>query len=138
MTTFKDIFIASGAGVGGGSLVYANTLYRAKPAFFENPQWSGLGDWARKLAPHYDTAERMLGAQAVPHESDGQRLLKEMAAALRRAGDLRAHLLRRVLRRAGRDRARSRTSAATARRGPGAYAAGPAWSAAASAPRTRS
>ena len=79
MTTFRDIFIASGAGVGGGSLVYANTLYRAKPAFFANPQWPGSVDWARELAPHYDTAERMLGAAPVPHASDGQALLREMA-----------------------------------------------------------
>ena len=80
MTTFKDVFIASGAGVGGGSLVYANTLYRAKPAFFANPQWPGPQDWSLALAPHYDTAERMLGAAPVAHASDGQALLKEMAA----------------------------------------------------------
>ena len=49
LSPFKDIFIASGAGVGGGSTVYANTLYRAKPAFFTNPQWAGLRDWAREL-----------------------------------------------------------------------------------------
>ena len=40
-TPFKDIFIASGAGVGGGSIVYANSLYRAKSEFFKNPQWAG-------------------------------------------------------------------------------------------------
>ncbi|MCX7892707.1 MAG: GMC family oxidoreductase [Burkholderiales bacterium] len=81
LSPFKDIFIASGAGVGGGSVVYANTLYRAHPAFFANPQWAGLDDWAGALAPHYDTAERMLGVRKVPFESDGQRLLKEVAAA---------------------------------------------------------
>jgi len=79
MTTFKDVFIASGAGVGGGSLVYANTLYRAKPAFFAHPQWPGPEDWSAALAPHYATAERMLGAAPVAHESDGQALLREMA-----------------------------------------------------------
>ena len=62
MTTFKDVFIVSGSGVGGGSLGYANTLYRARPAFFSHPQWDGLAeDWERELTPHYDTAERMLG-----------------------------------------------------------------------------
>jgi cholesterol oxidase len=66
--------------VGGGSLVYANTLYRAKPAFFANPQWPDTADWSRTLEPHYGTAERMLGSQPVPHESDGQKLLKEMGA----------------------------------------------------------
>lgn len=79
LTPFKDVFIASGSGVGGGSLVYANTLYRAAPAFFENPQWVGLTDWADALAPHYDVAERMLGVKQVPFESDGQRLLKQVA-----------------------------------------------------------
>lgn len=83
ISVFKDIFIASGAGVGGGSLVYANTLYRAKPEFFAHESWAGLapqGDWARELAPHYDTAERMLGVQTVPWDSAGQQLLREMGA----------------------------------------------------------
>jgi cholesterol oxidase len=76
LTAFKDIFIASGVGVGGGSLVYANTLYRAAPAFYANPQWAGMGNWAAALAPHYDTAERMLGVQTVPRGSVGQDYLK--------------------------------------------------------------
>ena len=71
LTPFKDVFIASGTAVGGGSVVYANTLYRAAPAFFANPQWAALGDWAATLKPHYDTASRMLGVQQVPFESDG-------------------------------------------------------------------
>jgi len=78
LTPFKDVFIASGSAVGGGSVVYANTLYRAAPPFFTNPQWSGLNDWAAALAPHYDTAEKMLGVQTVPRESDGQKLLQEV------------------------------------------------------------
>jgi len=78
---FKDIFIASGAAVGGGSVVYANTLYRAKPEFFTHPQWSGLADWASVLAPHYDTAEHMLGVNVVPRQSDAQRLLAELGEA---------------------------------------------------------
>jgi len=78
LTPFKDAFIASGTAVGGGSTVYANTLYRASPAFFANPQWHDMDDWAAVLAPHYDTAERMLGVQEVPRDSDGQQLLKEV------------------------------------------------------------
>jgi cholesterol oxidase len=78
LTPFKDVFIASGAAVGGGSVVYANTLYRASPEFFVNPQWAALGDWASLLKPHYDTAEHMLGVQMVPRESDGQKLLREV------------------------------------------------------------
>ena len=78
LTPFKDVFIASGAAVGGGSVVYANTLYRASPEFFVNPQWAGINDWSAALAPHYDTAEKMLGVQTVPHQSDGQDLLREV------------------------------------------------------------
>jgi choline dehydrogenase-like flavoprotein len=78
LTPFKDVFIASGAAVGGGSVVYANTLYRASPEFFTNPQWRALKDWSSTLAPHYDTAERMLGVKEVPRDSDGQRLLREV------------------------------------------------------------
>jgi cholesterol oxidase len=79
LTPFKDTFIGSGAGVGGGSLVYANTLYRASPPFFENPQWSDLADWDAELGPHYDTAERMLGVNVVPFESPGDSLLQDIA-----------------------------------------------------------
>ena len=81
LTPFKDVFVASGAGVGGGSIVYANTLYRAAPAFFANPQWAGLDDWPAALAPHYATAERMLGVNMVPFDSDNQKLLKQVGAA---------------------------------------------------------
>src|SRR2546430_15959249 len=49
LTLFKDVFIASGCGVGGGSLGYANTLYRAPPAFFRDRQWSDLADWEAEL-----------------------------------------------------------------------------------------
>ena len=76
------MFIASGSAVGGGSVVYANTLYRASPEFFVNPQWRDTNDWARALAPHYDVAERMLGVQQVPRESDGQRLLQQIGRQL--------------------------------------------------------
>ena len=78
LTPFKDVFIASGTAVGGGSTVYANTLYRASPEFFTNPQWRDIKDWAAALRPHYDEAERMLGVQEVPRESDGQKLLREV------------------------------------------------------------
>jgi cholesterol oxidase len=80
LTLFRDIFIASGAGVGGGSLGYANTLYRARRAFFEDPAWAADG-WEEELAPHYDTAERMLGVTDVAFESVNDSLLAEMSEA---------------------------------------------------------
>jgi cholesterol oxidase len=79
LVPFRDVFAASGAGVGGGSIVYANTLYRAKPEFFANPQWAPLRPWDDILRPHYDTAERMLGVQTVPFDSANQQLIREMA-----------------------------------------------------------
>jgi cholesterol oxidase len=79
LSPFKDIFAASGSGVGGGSIVYANTLYRAKPEFFANTQWHALDQWDAVLRPHYDTAERMLGVKTVPFDSAAQQLIREMA-----------------------------------------------------------
>jgi len=82
LTLFNDVLIASGAGVGGGSNVYANTLYRAKQEFFQNSQWSGLADWEQELEQPYATAERMLGVNTVPFESPGDLLLQEYAASI--------------------------------------------------------
>jgi cholesterol oxidase len=79
LTIFKHVTIASGAGVGGGSLGYANTLYRARRRFYEDPQWAGLADWEADLAPHYDTAERMLGVVAYDQDDPADDLLREYA-----------------------------------------------------------
>lgn len=66
LTFFKDVLILSGAGVGGGSLVYANTLMSPSDAFFSASDWAGLADWKSELSPHYETAKRMLGAVRNP------------------------------------------------------------------------
>jgi cholesterol oxidase len=58
----KDVMVLAGAGVGGGSLVYANTLLVPPPSFFADPRWGGLDDWAARLRPFYAEALRMLGA----------------------------------------------------------------------------
>ncbi len=57
----RDSVILAGAGVGGGSLVYANTLYTPSSAYFADPQWAHITDWAAELMPWYDQASRMLG-----------------------------------------------------------------------------
>ncbi len=82
MTLFKDVFIVSGSGVGGGSLGYANTLYRARPDFFSDPQWEGLASWEEELRPHYDTAERMLGVTDYRGMTPADELLKEYGGEL--------------------------------------------------------
>jgi cholesterol oxidase len=56
-----DVTILAGAGVGGGSLVYANTLYRPDDAFYDDPQWREVADWRAELAPALELASRMLG-----------------------------------------------------------------------------
>ena len=86
LTLFKDVFVVSGCGVGGGSLGYANTLYRARPGFYANPQWADRADWEAELAPHYDEAERMLGV--TPYDTTGPAdvLLREFAES-RGVGD---------------------------------------------------
>jgi cholesterol oxidase len=56
-----DVVVLAGAGVGGGSLVYANTLYEPMQAFYADPQWAHITDWRDELAPFYDQAKRMLG-----------------------------------------------------------------------------
>jgi cholesterol oxidase len=60
------VLVLSGAGVGGGSLVYANTLYEPLDDFFDDPQWKDITDWRAELAPHYDQAKRMLGVVTYP------------------------------------------------------------------------
>lgn len=79
---FKDLFTPTQTGVGGGSLVYGGVLLRARPAFFEDPQWRDLGSWADRLDRHYRTAERMLGVGLPPFESANQRLAQELVAHL--------------------------------------------------------
>ena len=82
LTVFKDVFIASGSGVGGGSLGFANTLYRARPSFFRDPQWDGLADWEAELRPHYGTAERMLGVTDYEGMTPADELLREYGEEL--------------------------------------------------------
>jgi len=79
LTLLRDTFVLSGSGVGGGSLVYANTLYEPPRAFFEDPQWSHITDWQAELAPYYDQARRMLGVTAFPGLSRADRVLREVA-----------------------------------------------------------
>jgi cholesterol oxidase len=82
MSIFKDVAILSGCGVGGGSLGYANTLYRAPSHFFRDEQWAALADWEDALAPHYETAERMLGVTRVPDRDPGDEMLRELGRDL--------------------------------------------------------
>ena len=75
----KDCVILSGAGVGGGSLVYANTLYEPLDAFYRDPSWSHITDWRDELAPYYDQAKRMLGVTTNPTMTPSDDVMKQVA-----------------------------------------------------------
>ncbi len=80
MRFFRNVTVLAGAGVGGGSLVYANTLPVPSDPFFENPSWSGLvDDWKLELHEHYNTAKRMLGVTPTPFLTEPDRLLRVVA-----------------------------------------------------------
>ncbi|NYD56159.1 cholesterol oxidase [Nocardioides marinisabuli] len=75
----RDTMIVAGAGVGGGSLVYANTLYEPLPAFYNDPQWSHITDWKSELAPYYDQAKRMLGVVENPVRTPADDVMEKVA-----------------------------------------------------------
>lgn len=75
----RNVIVLAGAGVGGGSLNYANTLYVPPPAFFADPQWSGITNWQDELAPFYDQASRMLGVRVNPALTPSDVHLREAA-----------------------------------------------------------
>jgi cholesterol oxidase len=75
----RNVMILAGAGVGGGSLNYANTLYVPPEPFFKDRQWSHITDWRAELMPHYEQAQRMLGVVRNPTFTDADRIVKEVA-----------------------------------------------------------
>jgi len=82
ITLLKDVMAVSGAGVGGGSLVWANVCYEPHKEAFSDPQWDGITDWKQELAPFYDQARRMLGVQTNPVETAADRVMQEVARKL--------------------------------------------------------
>jgi cholesterol oxidase len=82
LTTFRDVVVVSGCGVGGGSLGFANTLYVPPTAFFEDRQWAEMADWEAELAPHYEEAQRMLGVVENPYDDPADQLLRELGEEL--------------------------------------------------------
>jgi cholesterol oxidase len=84
MSIFRHIVIVSGAGVGGGSLVYANTLPIPKTNFYTSGSWGKLADWQSELKPFYQKALKMLGATKNPKLFDGDVILKDLAKEIGR------------------------------------------------------
>ena len=79
LDVLKDCLILSGAGVGGGSLVYANTLYEPLDAFYSDPSWSAIADWRAELSPYFDQAKRMLGVVTNPTMSPSDEVMRAVA-----------------------------------------------------------
>ena len=79
ITFFRHVGVLSGVGVGGGSLVYANTLPIPQKEFFETGTWAGLSDWENELKPFYSTAYRMLGATKNPYISNSDKVMQQLA-----------------------------------------------------------
>lgn len=77
ISPFKHVMILTGSGVGGGSLVYAQTLWRAEQGFFE--QWRALCGAAPELDAYYEIAERMLGVVAHPHATPADASILKVA-----------------------------------------------------------
>jgi cholesterol oxidase len=78
----RNVMVMSGAGVGGGSLVYANTLYRPPTSFYKSGTWANICDWEKVLAPYYAQAEKMLGVETNPFLSPSDVELKKAATQL--------------------------------------------------------
>jgi cholesterol oxidase len=74
-----DVLVLAGAGVGGGSLVYANTLYKPPASYFTDKQWNQITDWDDELSPWYDQASRMLGVASNPYFSPSDEAMKQVA-----------------------------------------------------------
>jgi cholesterol oxidase len=78
----RKVLVLAGAGVGGGSLVYANTLYRPLAPFFADPAWAHLTDWRAELDPYYDQAERMLGSVRFPGSTPADQVMAQVATQM--------------------------------------------------------
>ena len=78
----KDCVILAGAGVGGGSLVYANTLYEPLDAFYRDRSWAHITDWKAELAPYYDQAKRMLGVVENPLRTPSDEVMEKVAVEM--------------------------------------------------------
>lgn len=75
----RDVMVMAGAGVGGGSLNYANTLYKPREPFFRDPQWAHITDWEDELSPFYEQGRRMLGVVTNPTHTHSDEVVRSVA-----------------------------------------------------------
>jgi cholesterol oxidase len=79
ISILKGVMVLHGAGVGGGSLGYANVLEIPTEATFATPAWNQNVKWGEVLPPYYETARRMLGVARNPKLWAADTMLKQMA-----------------------------------------------------------
>lgn len=79
ISLLRNVLILAGAGVGGGSLVYANTLYEPLAPFYDDAQWRDITDWRSELAPYYQQAKRMLGVVMNPTTTPSDTAMRAVA-----------------------------------------------------------
>jgi len=82
ITLLKGIMVLHGTGVGGGSLVYANTLMTPQSSFFQDPAWPAGTNWETEIASHYDVARKMLGVTSNPALFEGEEALQKLSERL--------------------------------------------------------
>lgn len=90
LTFLRHIGVLSGVGVGGGSLVYANTLPQPKATFYNSGSWANLKDWSEELAPYYEKAGKMLGVTKNPYLGDSDLAMQKLAENIGRASEFSA------------------------------------------------
>jgi cholesterol oxidase len=78
----RDVMVLAGAGVGGGSLNYANTLYRPLDPFYNDRQWAHITDWRDELDPYYDQAQRMLGVTTYHGRTPSDDVMEQVAGQM--------------------------------------------------------
>lgn len=82
VTSLKHVQVVSGAGVGGGSLVYGNTLYEPPASFYADPHWASITDWRDELAPCFDQAKRMLGVTTYDRVTESDKVMQRLVVDL--------------------------------------------------------
>jgi cholesterol oxidase len=82
LSLLRNVLVLGGAGVGGGSLVWANVCYEPLDDAFRDPQWSHITDWRSELRPFYDQARRMLGVAEVPYETNADTVMRAVGHSL--------------------------------------------------------
>jgi cholesterol oxidase len=79
ITLLKGVMVLHGSGVGGGSLVYANTLMRPADKVLSSPEWRLNKDWIDRLSEYFSAAEKMLGVCENPLIGPADDALAEMS-----------------------------------------------------------